>query len=199
MSDRPVPHPSPVVLLGGGIGAGKSRVASVFAGHGFTLIETDAIGRSILDTGTPAVAQIAQRWPETVDEGVVDRASLARIVFADPDALGHLEAITHPEIGRRVNDLVEATPGPVVVEVPVMKVLASEPYIRVAVVAHPAVREERAVARGGDRDDVKRRMDNQPSGAEWRLWADHVVDNSQEWGKTRTRVEVLVKEVLADD
>jgi dephospho-CoA kinase len=187
-----------VLLLGGGIGAGKSRVASLFADAGCTIIEADAVGRSVLERGTGAVDDVAELWPEVVADGVVDRAALARIVFADAEELARLEAITHPEIGRLINEGIEAANGPVVVEIPVMAILSESPYVRVAVIADASVREDRAVARGGDRADVRRRMSHQPSDAQWVAWADSVIDNSGAWSHTSSAVAALITEVLGN-
>ena len=185
-----------VILLGGGIGAGKSRVASAFAQRGFEVIEADKVGHDVLRTNTNAVAAVADTWPETVDDGVIDRVALARIVFADPDALATLEAITHPVISQTLLKRIEAASEPVLIEVPLMKVLTQESYLRVAVVADAQTREDRAVARGFERDDVRRRMGHQPSDAEWTAWADRSIDNSQEWVHTEVRVHALIEEVL---
>jgi dephospho-CoA kinase len=188
----------PVILLGGGIGAGKSRVALVFAQRGFEVIEADKVGHDVLRTNTNAIAAIEAAWPETVDDGVVNRAALARIVFADPDALATLEAITHPVISETLLEHIETGTDPVLIEVPLMNVLAQAPYLRAAVVADARTREDRAVARGSERDDVRRRMGHQPSDAEWAAWADRSIDNSQEWDRTEVRVHALIDEVLGN-
>jgi dephospho-CoA kinase len=188
----------PVILLGGGIGAGKSRVALVFAQRGFEVIEADKVGHDVLRTNTDVAAAVAAAWPETVDDGEVDRAALARIVFAEPDELATLESITHPVIGKMLLERIETATEPVLIEVPLMKVLTRGSYMRVAVFADAQTREDRAVVRGSDRDDVRRRMDNQPSDAEWTAWADRSIDNSQEWDHTEIGVHALIDEVLGN-
>jgi dephospho-CoA kinase len=188
----------PVILLGGGIGAGKSRVASVFAQRGFEVIEADKVGHDVLRTNTDAVAAVAAAWPETVDDGEVDRAALARIVFAEPHALATLESITHPVISELLLERIETATEPVLIEVPLMKVLTEGLHMRLAVVADSQTREDRAVVRGSDRDDVRRRMDHQPSDAEWIAWADRSIDNSQEWDHTEMGVHALIDEVLGN-
>jgi dephospho-CoA kinase len=188
----------PVILLGGGIGAGKSRVASVFLQRGFEVIEADKVGHDVLRTNTDAVAAVAAAWPETVDDGEVDRAALARIVFAEPHALATLESITHPVISELLLERIETATEPVLIEVPLMKVLTEGLHMRLAVVADSQTREDRAVVRGSDRDDVRRRMDHQPSDAEWIAWADRSIDNSQEWDHTEMGVHALIDEVLGN-
>ncbi len=188
----------PVVLIGGGIGAGKTSVSRVFQDHGFSVISTDEIGRDVLAEGSPGVGAVARLWPRVVRDGVVDRAALARIVFGDAVALEALEAITHPVIERRARDQIVACGGPVVVEVPVMKVFEDDPFTRIAVVADTEVRIARAVARGATRKDVLQRMSHQPTQDEWRAWADVVVDNTGAWAHTEASVEAIIDTVTAD-
>ncbi|GMR03126.1 MAG: dephospho-CoA kinase [Acidimicrobiia bacterium] len=186
------------MLIGGGIGAGKSRVASLFARHGFSWISTDDVGRDVLAGGSRAVEAVRALWPSVVDGDAIDRAGLARIVFTDGAALAQLEAITHPEIERSVRDQIAQSSAPTVIEVPVTKVLQTDRYTRVAVVAPSDVRMARAVSRGGDVVDVRRRMASQPTDDDWRSWADVVVDNSGAWDETERWVCALIEEILAD-
>jgi dephospho-CoA kinase len=188
----------PVLLLGGGIGAGKSRVAAEFAEHGFEVIEADKVGHDVLERNDDAIAAVAGMWPEAVKDGVVDRGTLAGIVFADSTALAKLESITHPLIGELLARRVELASGPTVVEVPLMKVLSQEPYLRVAVVADHEVREDRAVARGASRSDVRRRMHHQQSDEQWIAWADRVIENTGDWDATVRTVNELIDEVLGN-
>ncbi len=198
MSDRDSSRQVPVVLIGGGIGAGKSRVASLFARHGFSWISTDDIGRDVLAPGSRAVEAVRALWPSVVDGDAIDRMALARIVFADGAALVQLEGITHPEIERRVRNQIVQSSAPTVIEVPVTKVLQTGLYTRVAVVALIDVRIARAVSRGGDIADVRRRIASQPTDDDWRSWADVVVDNSGAWDETERSVCALIEEILAD-
>lgn len=168
----------------------------MFAVRGFVVIEADKVGHEVLDQNVAAIAAVEAAWPGVVSGGVVDRAALGRIVFDDPDDLERLESITHPVIGEMLLRRLEAADGPVVVEVPLVKILAQGPYLRVAVVADAGLREDRAVARGASRDDVRRRMSHQLSDAQWVAWADHVIDNSQSWDTTVDAVHSLIDEVL---
>lgn len=198
MSDSVTSVPHSVVLIGGGIGAGKTSVSRVFSDHGFSVISTDEIGRDVLAWGSPGVDAVARLWPRVVRDGVVDRAALAGIVFDDAVALEALEAITHPAIERTARKQIAACGGPVVVEVPVMKVFKDDPFTRIAVVADIEVRIARAVARGATREDVLARMSHQPTQDEWRTWADMVVDNTGAWAHTEAAVEAIIHTVTTD-
>ena len=188
----------PVVLLGGGIGAGKSRVAEVFAERGFEVVEADKVGHAVLEHDAGAIAAVAALWPDVVRAGVVDRAALGAIVFRDRAELAKLEAITHPAIAEELERHIVTARGPVVVEIPLIRVLAQGPYARVAIVADEIIRESRAVERGASRDDVRRRMLHQPTDEEWTAWADHVIHNSGSWDVTVGSTISVIDEVLRD-
>ncbi len=186
------------ILVGGGIGAGKSSVCDHFARRGFVVISADEVGHEVLVDGS-VVAEVADRWPRVVRGGVVDRAALASVVFDDADALAALEAITHPRIVARIRSLVdEHGDGDVVVEAPIPGLLGADPYLRIAVVADPHLRIARAVTRGSSREDVERRMANQVDDAIWRSWADVVIDNSGPWHATELEVDGLIDRIHSD-
>jgi len=197
MADQDSRRLAPAVLLGGGIGAGKTRISTLFAVAGFLVISSDEVGRQVLAPGSDAVAEVEALWPHVVDDGVVDRSGLAAHVFEDPAELSQLEHITHPAIEADIRRQIEATQLPVVVEVPILSVLSDEPFLRVAVIADDNVRLERAVARGGIAADVLRRMERQPTGDEWRTWATYVIDNSGDWEATVGQTRRVIEEVMA--
>ena len=87
----------------GGIGSGKSLVASLFAQLGAGVVDADAIGHRVL--ALPTVKEtLRQRWGNGVfqpnDE--IDRKAVAALVFAPPKSdrreLEFLTALTHPLI-----------------------------------------------------------------------------------------------------
>lgn len=86
--------------LTGPIGCGKSTVAGWLGELGAVVIDADRVAHEVTAPGTPAVGEIAAAFgPQLVrDDGSLDRAALARIVFADPAALATLEAIVHPAV-----------------------------------------------------------------------------------------------------
>ena len=82
------------VGLTGGIGSGKSAVAELLRAHGALIIDADQLAREVVEPGTPGLERIGRRFGPGVlrDDGHLDRRALARIVFADPDALAPREA-----------------------------------------------------------------------------------------------------------
>lgn len=88
-----------VLGLLGGIGAGKSLVATALESLGCVRIDADRVGHELLRT-EPVRAAIRARWGDGVfsADGEVDRARLGPIVFADESQLRELEAIVHPRM-----------------------------------------------------------------------------------------------------
>jgi dephospho-CoA kinase len=88
------------IALTGGIGTGKSTVARLLAGMGVPVIDADRLARDVMAKGQPALTEIVQVFGPDVltPSGELDRKRLGEKVFADPEALKRLEAITHPRI-----------------------------------------------------------------------------------------------------
>jgi dephospho-CoA kinase len=87
--------------LTGGIGSGKSTVASLLVDAGATLIDTDAIARAITRPQGAAMPAIEAEFGRSVIavDGGLDRTRMRELAFADTAARKRLEAILHPLIG----------------------------------------------------------------------------------------------------
>ncbi|HEX5823160.1 MAG TPA: dephospho-CoA kinase, partial [Candidatus Limnocylindrales bacterium] len=96
--------------LTGPIGCGKSTVAALLATRGAVVVDADEIARAVTAPGQPAHDAILTRFgdPVRAADGSLDRAALARIVFADPAALAALEAIVHPAVRPVILAAIEA-------------------------------------------------------------------------------------------
>ena len=160
-------------LITGGIGSGKSEVRRLLAMRGIHAVDADAVGHLVL--AGEGLAPVAERWPDVVLEGQIDRQALARIVFDDPGELEVLEAITHPMIFGRIEADLKGFRGVAVVEMPLLE--ASMGWPTIVVDADDETRLRRAVQRGMSEADIRRRMASQPSRAEWLAAADVVVPN----------------------
>jgi dephospho-CoA kinase len=167
------------VGLTGGIGSGKSTVAAELASLGATVVDADTFAREVVEPGTPALAAIAERFGPGVlgPDGALDRPALGRLVFGDRDALGDLEAVTHPAIWRRTAELVAAAPPDAVVvhDMPLLveKAMAGEYHLVVVVGASEEVRLRRLVdQRGMTEQDARARIAAQADDAARRAAAD---------------------------
>ncbi len=181
-----------LVLLSGGIGAGKSEVGRRLGARGADVIDADRVGHEVLEPGGDAFASVAARWPQVVAAGRIDRAALGRIVFADPAELAALEAMTHPAIAARIAARVASSGRRVVVvELPLTVDLFGPGWVRVVVDAPEHVRRRRLAARGMAPADVDARLAAQPDRDEWLAAADYVVDNSGERDALEDEVDRL--------
>lgn len=170
------------VGLTGGIGAGKSAVAAIFARLGAFLIDTDALAREVVAPGGAALSEIAVLWPSTVKDGVLDRAALAQIVFRQPAELERLNGLLHPRIRKLAAERESgARPGqPIVHVVPLLFETGYDTLVDKSVlVAAPL---ERRVARivGRDHmseDEARARVAAQIAPEAARTRADYVIEN----------------------
>ena len=89
-----------VVAITGGIASGKSAVGLLFEQLGIVVADADAVARTIVAPGQPALAEISARFGPSIllADGSLDRARLRARIFDDPSARRDLEAITHPRI-----------------------------------------------------------------------------------------------------
>ncbi len=105
------------VGLTGGIGSGKTTVAHMLAGCGATIIDADAISRSLTEAGGAALMPIKQLFGEEVigTDGALNRGAMREIVFAQPASRTKLEAIIHPLVQMRMSAAIQNAPTDVVV------------------------------------------------------------------------------------
>jgi dephospho-CoA kinase len=97
------------VGLTGGLGSGKSTAARLFAGLGAHVLQSDMIGRELMEPGQPVYAAIVDHFGNDVvqPDGRLDRAALAKIAF-DDGRVEELNAIIHPAVIARQAELTEA-------------------------------------------------------------------------------------------
>ena len=199
-----------VVGLTGGIGSGKSSVASLLRALGALLIDADAIVHELQGPGSPLLGEMVREFgPGILDaNGALARETLGQIVFADAEKRARLGAIVHPRVGVEMARRLEAARARgvplVVLDVPLLlegRAGASGlPYEAVIVVWAPeSVQLERQMRRDGrDRDESLRRIRAQMPLDEKRRLADHVIDNSGSLEDTERQVRALYRQLVAE-
>jgi len=198
---------APVVGLTGGIGAGKSTVASLLAELGAEVIDADRIGHQAYRPGSEGFARVVEAFGPGVvgPDGAIDRRALGALVFADPAARARLDALVHPliaaEVGRRIAAArAEGFARPLVVEAAILLEAGWSPLVdRVWVVS---TRRENAIARvmaarRMTRAEVERRLDAQMSDAERRRHADQVLENDGSPAALRAAVEAAWRSLVS--
>jgi dephospho-CoA kinase len=207
--------------LTGGLGSGKSTVASLLREHGFHLLEADAIARELMQPGQAVHRAIAEHFGREVvrADGSLDRARLADLAFRQ-GRLNELNCIVHPptiaEQERRTREIFAADPAAVVV-IESALVFEAEAwgtvpewrrrFDRVALVTAPdALKLERFLARILPPDATPDARARAESDARARLAAqlpdavkiprsDYVIDNGGSLDATRRQVERMAAEL----
>ncbi len=89
--------------LTGGVGMGKSTATEFLRVRGAQVLDTDEIARELVRPGQPALTEIQTQFGKRIlaSKGELNRAELAKIIFADAVARKKLEAILHPRIRER--------------------------------------------------------------------------------------------------
>jgi dephospho-CoA kinase len=145
----------PFVGLTGGMGSGKSTALEALRRLGADVISSDAIVHELYEGAELRDAVVARFGPEVAPEGQVDRAAIARRVFASEADRVWLEGQVWPLVGARVAAWLEharATQPPppaAVVEVPLLFEAGLEQMYdaTIAVVSEESLRQRRAAAR----------------------------------------------------
>ena len=193
--------------LTGGIGSGKSTVAKMFASLGAVTLNSDDIGRSMMQPGNVVYDRIVSGFGATVvdSKGNLDRAKLADIVFNDPDKLKHLNAIVHAPVLREIDKQVQLTrqikpDAVVVVESAVLFEAGQTRRFDKMIVAWctPEQQMKRCLANFKVSEaDIQRRMDAQMPPDEKKNRADYVIDTSTAIEETEARVKSVFAELQA--
>ena len=190
-----------LVGLTGGIGAGKSTVSTLLAERGAVIVDADQIARDIQGPGSPVLDAMADRFGAHIirDDGTLDRAAVAKIVFADKSALDDLNGIVHPAMQAEIQRQIDAhqdTDRVVVLDFPLLGENPRKGLAATIVVDIPVdVAVDRLVnQRGMDEADALARINSQVSREERLARATHVVDN----GGDRASLERQIDELWAE-
>lgn len=171
------------VGLTGGIGAGKSTVADLFSKRGAVVIRSDELARQVIEPQTPGFKQVTSRFGNEIvnEEGSIDRAKLAQVVFNDDVALKDLENIIHPLVRERTNQLMsEQTSETIIVnEIPLLleKKMESLFDFLVIVISSEKNRLERLSQKGVLEDQAKARIAKQVDDQARKAAADFLIVN----------------------
>jgi dephospho-CoA kinase len=194
-----------VILVGltGGIGAGKSTVSAMLAERGAVIVDADQIARDLQSPGSPVLDSMAERFGRDIicEDGSLDRAAVAAIVFNDEAALKDLNGIVHPamqsEIQRQIDEH-RSSDRVVVLDFPLLGENPRKGLAATIVVDIPVdVAVRRLVdQRGMDEDDARARISSQISRDERLATATHVIDNGGDRDSLTAQVDKLWQQLL---
>lgn len=195
-----------VLGLTGGIAAGKSSVAMMFAELGAIVVSADHLARDVVAPGSPALQALVVAFGQSLltPSGDLDREALGRIVFADPSARQRLNAITHPAIARlaeaRLRELRARNVPLVIYEAPLLFEAGAERRVDrvLTVIVAPDLQRERLALRDCLAvAEIEARIAAQWPQANKVMRADFVIDNSGSREETRRQVTALYHFLLS--
>ena len=188
-----------LVGLTGGVGSGKSTVATLLKELGAEVIDADEASHAVYEPGTPGFAAVVREFGEEfVRDGRIDRQRLGELVFNDAGARGRLNAVVHPLVREwMAARTVEAAERGAEIAVQVVPLLfengLEDLFATVLLVFVPEeLQVERLVSGRGLPPERARAMiaAQMPIETKRRL-AHHVIDNSGAVEETRAQVEEL--------
>ena len=193
------------VGLTGSIGVGKSFVGSVFVELGCRLLDADDTAREVVLPGTEGLKNIVSEFGAEVlhTDGALDRKVLGSIVFANEEKRQRLNAILHPRIIERQDEILHGwelqdPDGIAIIDAALM--IESGGYKRfdklIVVHCRPEVQLERLMLRDGlSLDEAQKRIDSQMSQSEKQKFADYLIDSSDGFELTRERTREVFNQL----
>jgi len=177
-----------VIVVTGGIGAGKSVAVERFRSRGAVVLDLDDIAARLLADDPVLTYRVREAFGESVFDaaGQLDRAALAHAAFATTEAAAELNRIVHPAVAREVIpsltdlQLLPFPPQVVVIDVPLLveaPIFAEVADSVLAIEAPVETRVTRAVSRGMAEHDVRRRIACQATDAERAALAKRTIVN----------------------
>ena len=191
-----------MIGLTGNIATGKSVVRKMLEHLGAFGLDADALSHQAIARGGPAYTGVVQLFGEWLlsDQGEINRAKLARIVFADPDALAKLEALIHPLVGQAVDFLVRRTKASVAVVEAIKLIesgLANDADALWVVHVPESMQEARLIAkRKLTPAEARQRIAAQSPQADKLNRAHVVIDNSGTFEDTWNQVQAAFNKII---
>ncbi|RNC89851.1 MAG: dephospho-CoA kinase [Allomuricauda sp.] len=171
-----------IVGLTGGIGSGKSLVATMFKGFGIAVYDSDLEAKYLMNTSVKLRKDIIALLGESAyDKGGLNRKYIAEKVFKDADLLSKLNGIVHPAVQHDFLQWVKRQESPYVIQETalIFENNAADRYDYVILVITPEEeRVKRVMERDGQsREKVLARIKNQLDDQHKIPQADFVIKN----------------------
>ncbi|EDM43263.1 putative dephospho-CoA kinase [unidentified eubacterium SCB49] len=189
-----------VVGLTGGIGSGKSTVATMFSEIGIPVFISDDEGKRLLNTSKVVRRKVISLLGNaSYKEGVPDRKFIASRVFNDKELLAGLNGIIHPKVAQNFKRWSEKQNAPYCIkESAILFETGGDAFCDATITVEVPL--ETRIQRVLQRDntslkDVEARLRNQADDAYRRKKADYVITNV-DLEETKVQVKKIYKLLL---
>ena len=190
------------IALTGGIGSGKTSIASIFKSLGVPIIDSDTISKEIILPGKPCFKDIVNEFGEEIltNKGTIDRYKLRDIIFNNDKARIKLENITHPIIFKNIDIQISLINYPYcLVIVPLLIETKSVKYFDKVLLVDTLenIQFERVAKRDNISPTLLRKIiKTQATRSERLKYADDIIENNNEIGNLNEYINILHKKYL---
>lgn len=188
-----------LIGLTGQIGAGKSTVAEILAGHGVKIVDADLIGRKVVEASGEMFGQLIAAFGSDIlsTDGSIDRSKLAELAFHDDQSKAKLNKLVHPRLLSALHEQVKAfDPANNLVIIDAALLLdwgldakVDEVWV---VEADEIQRLSRLIERGFTESDALARQKTQLSAEQFRAKATRLITNNG----SRSELETAISEII---
>ena len=194
-----------VIGITGGTGCGKTTALQELEAMGALVLDCDAIYHELLESSAELLGEIENRFPDTVQDGKLNRKALGAVVFADSAALSDLNAITHKYVGlelqRRLREF--AMTGGTLAAIDAIELFSSgingRCFKTVAVISNKENRVKRIMARDGiTREYALLRIAAQHDNGYYAERCDYTLYNNADMDSFRNDCRQLFKEMFSN-
>lgn len=186
-----------IIGITGPSGAGKTSLTKVLALYDAEIVDADITAREIVKPCMPALKEIEKEWPSVVENGILNRRGLAKIVFNDEKQLHKLNTITHKYIIEEINKKIKSSKAPIFVIDAIALFesgLADLCDTTIAVLADKETRIARIMSRDSlTRCEAESRINAQQSDSFYTENADFTIYNNGDEGEIKEKVGRIIK------
>ena len=187
------------IVLTGGIGSGKSTIASFLKLYGYEVVCADSIAHTLLDQSAKEITEIFGN--EILENNKINRKKLGEIVFSNKKSKETLERILHPKIKEEILKQAKALESkkiPYFLDIPLFYETNNYPFKEVLLVFVP---EEIQVQRIQKRDHlesqaIQTRISSQIPLEEKKKLANYIIDNSGDLENLQKEVEKYLQDYI---
>jgi dephospho-CoA kinase len=195
------------IVLGvtGGIACGKTETGRILSAEGFKVLDSDFLAHELMGKGRPVYEKVVEYFGEAIlaEGGEIDRVSLGKIVFSDPQERAALNRLVHPSVLENAHEWIEAcreAQEDAAVLVPLLfESGGTKGWDAVICVTAPEEQIfQRLEHRGFSKEEAVKRIEAQMSPIEKAALADFVIENDGTLESLRCRVCDLVEVIRCE-
>ena len=189
--------------LTGSIAMGKSETAKMFRSLDVPVFDADEAVHKLYARNGGAVKPVGALFPAAIEDGAVNRVTLAKLVLNDTQALKDLENLVHPLVQKERQKFIDQANNEgralIVLDIPLLFETGGEEQVDkiVVVSASEEIQRERALQRPGMTEEkFEAILRKQVPDHEKRAKADFVVDSSHGLAAAKAQVVDIVQTLL---